>query len=76
MMTGNGNPILSGNIVSATDGTDFADVAIGFPVNHTFTITNSGAEDLIINSVTVTGAYRVYNQLNSTNHCGRCFCKL
>jgi len=55
-MTGNGNDILSGSTASTADGTDFADVAIGFPITHTFTITNSGAEDLVINSVTVTGA--------------------
>ncbi|WP_264559877.1 choice-of-anchor D domain-containing protein [Flavobacterium sp. N2270] len=53
---GNSVSIVDGDTTpSTTDDTDFGTTVLGNDVSHTFTITNSGTDDLDISSITITG---------------------
>ncbi|MCK0131097.1 choice-of-anchor D domain-containing protein [Flavobacteriaceae bacterium F08102] len=48
-ITGNGNPITDGDtVISVSNDTDFGTVALGSTVTHTFTVTNTGTDNLFV----------------------------
>jgi hypothetical protein len=54
---GNGISIVNGDAQPDTvDGTDFALVTVGLPLTRTFTISNNGNSNLVINNVSLSGA--------------------
>ncbi len=61
-VTGSGNLIASGDITpSTTDDTDFGTTTVGTPVTHTFTVNNTGTDNLTISAINVGAGFTITN---------------